>query len=705
MAIYKNKDIDVHVNSQSVEIGNIGASFYTEDKNTSSVRITIKNNKNVVDLSKIDMAPKLDLFHSDGSIFMDEKIDVILPEQGIIQYKISEQVIKHVGKVDAKLFLKNEEKSIHIANFHFFIKDSGIQEAVQKEITVNLIDDSVRRIIQGNAIELLGNNFKNDVAVDLQAYVNENKEVFKGPKGDEGKQGQRGPQGVKGDTGEQGLQGPQGIQGERGLRGEQGPQGNVGPKGEQGVQGDTGKDGEKGKSSINRARLPIMLKKQYFDNLMVPQINEQGITEQINPNNAQQIEYYFIGNIEDINKPDVKTDDFKKFKQGYVTANWTNSKLAISDAKIATYVQTENTAFALLHLYNGKPVLDKAYISPQMKAKYMNELIDAFGKRDDFYIKLEKGIILDISRRFINLKTIKSIIDEIALNKGEYLQLHFSDTEGYAIHSDLLGQTSDVPNDKYLTKLELFELIDYANDKNVMIVPDYDVPGHSKGWLDLLKAKDNATYLNVVSDFDDNLVDYWSNAKALDFVKKMIIEITTLFYQPKFGSSLLFSIGADEVPGVNNSQKEFVNFVNDVANKVYERGYMPRVWNDSFSDEGLKLLNDKIEVVYWQEGILGSNSFVERDKTLTNSNYYVLTFGPSSDGKKQGAIDNQIKYIKQHYDKETFCHKGNPYTQIDTKENLKGVAYTFWNERGGELTDEELLAQILPITKAFLNLN
>ncbi len=115
----------------------------------------------------------------------------------------------------------------------------------------------------------------------------------------------------------------------------------------------------------------------------------------------------------------------------------------------------------------------------------------------------------------------------------------------------------------------------------------------------------------------------------------MIIEITTLFYQPKFGSSLLFSIGADEVPGVNNSQKEFVNFVNDVANKVYERGYMPRVWNDSFSDEGLKLLNDKIEVVYWQEGILGSNSFVERDKTLTNSNYYVLTFGPSSDGKNK----------------------------------------------------------------------
>ena len=243
MAIYKNKDIDVSVNVDSIDKGNIKANFYTEDKGTSSIRIYLNWNKNRINLNSINMQPLLDLFHSDGSIFMDEKVDIILAEQGLIQYKITDQVIKHPGTINAKLFLKNEKESIHVANFSFNIKDSGVTDAVDKEITVNLVDDSVRRIIQENAIKLLGDGFKEDVSVELKNYVNDNAETFKGPKGDEGKQGQRGPQGVKGDTGERGLEGPQGIQGERGLRGEQGPQG---PKGLTGTKGDTGPQGPKG---------------------------------------------------------------------------------------------------------------------------------------------------------------------------------------------------------------------------------------------------------------------------------------------------------------------------------------------------------------------------------------------------------------------------------------------------------------------------
>lgn len=184
MAIYKNKDIEVNVNEKSADVGFIDTNFYTEDKSTSSIRITIKNNKRAVDLSKTNLTPKLDLFHSDGSIFMDENINIVLPEQGIIQYKISDRVIKHPGKVNAKLFLKNETQSVHVANFNFTIKDSGITDAVNKEITVNIVDDSVRRIIQENAIELLGDGFKDDVSIELKDYVTANTELFKGPNGD-----------------------------------------------------------------------------------------------------------------------------------------------------------------------------------------------------------------------------------------------------------------------------------------------------------------------------------------------------------------------------------------------------------------------------------------------------------------------------------------------------------------------------------------
>ena len=253
MAIYKNKDIDVSVNVDSIDKGNIKANFYTEDKGTSSIKIYLNWNKNRINLNSINMQPQLDLFHSDGSIFMDEPLNIIYAENGLVQYKISDNVIKHVGKVNAKLFLKNDTQSVHVADFGFNIKDSGVTDAVDKEITVNLVDDSVRRIIQENAIELLGDGFKDDVSVELKNYVNDNAETFKGPKGDEGKQGQRGPQGVKGDTGEQGLQGPrglQGIKGERGLRGEQGLKGDKGLQGPTGLKGDIGPKGDKGDTGI-----------------------------------------------------------------------------------------------------------------------------------------------------------------------------------------------------------------------------------------------------------------------------------------------------------------------------------------------------------------------------------------------------------------------------------------------------------------------
>ena len=205
MVIYKNKDIEANINERGVELGNINVNFYTEDKGTSSIRIYLNWNKNRINLNSINMQPQLDLFHSDGSIFMDEKVDIILAEQGLIQYKITDQVIKHPGTINAKLFLKNEKESIHVENFSFNIKDSGVEGAISKEININLVEDTVKKI------------------------MNEYPELFKGEKGDKG---------------EQGIQGPRGVQGERGLQGEQGLKGDTGSQGIQGFKGDKGDKGD-----------------------------------------------------------------------------------------------------------------------------------------------------------------------------------------------------------------------------------------------------------------------------------------------------------------------------------------------------------------------------------------------------------------------------------------------------------------------------
>ena len=235
MAIYKNKDIQADINERGVELGNINVNFYTEDNGTASIRIKIRNQQGVpINFNNTDMQPRLDLYAKDGSIFTNEPVDIILPEQGLIQYKVSDYVIRHEGKIDCKLFLDNGTESVHVANFYFVIKDSGITGTIGKEIKVDILQDMVRDVMSENAMGLLDDEYKDKINQDVVEYISSNPDKYKGPKGDKGEIGPQGQRGLKGDTGEQGLQGPrglQGIQGERGLRGEQGLKGDKGDTG------------------------------------------------------------------------------------------------------------------------------------------------------------------------------------------------------------------------------------------------------------------------------------------------------------------------------------------------------------------------------------------------------------------------------------------------------------------------------------------
>src|SRR5699024_4954894 len=238
MRINKNTDLEFSL-QKGTEKGGVYTNFYTEDKGSASIRIRLSSNEYYLDLTKTDLKPVLFLFHEDGSIFEIRDFINVMPDKGLIQYNLSDNVIAHAGKVKAKLFLKNTKQSVHVANFTFDIKDSGIEGAVEKEISVDIVDDAVRRIVKENAIELLGSDFEERLNRDVINHLESNPELYKGPKGDKGEQGPQGVRGLKGDTGEQGLQGPQGIQGERGIRGEQGPQG---PRGMTGAKGDKGED-------------------------------------------------------------------------------------------------------------------------------------------------------------------------------------------------------------------------------------------------------------------------------------------------------------------------------------------------------------------------------------------------------------------------------------------------------------------------------
>lgn len=204
MTINKNTDLEFSL-QEGTEKGGVYTNFYTEDKGTASIRIRLSNNNYYFDLTKTDLKPVLFLFHEDGSIFEIKDFINVMPDKGLIQYNLSNDVIAHAGKVKAKLFLKNTEQSVHVANFTFDIKDSGIEGEVAKEIKVEMLEDVVRNIMTDNAMGLLDDEYKEKINQDVVDYVASNPDKFKGPKGDNGEQGlqgEQGPPGVKGDPGE-----------------------------------------------------------------------------------------------------------------------------------------------------------------------------------------------------------------------------------------------------------------------------------------------------------------------------------------------------------------------------------------------------------------------------------------------------------------------------------------------------------------------
>lgn len=184
--LQKLKDVATNINVSTAENGFIGANFYTEDDGSACIRITIKDNNQVLDFNKTDMLPRLDLFCSDGSIFTNEPLDILIPDKGVIQYKVSDNVIAHPGRMDAKLFLANKSDSIHVANFYFTITDSGMTGPIGKEIHLESLQNLVENVMKENAIGLLDESFKSKLEKDLQTYVTENPNLFKGEKGKEG---------------------------------------------------------------------------------------------------------------------------------------------------------------------------------------------------------------------------------------------------------------------------------------------------------------------------------------------------------------------------------------------------------------------------------------------------------------------------------------------------------------------------------------
>lgn len=172
MSIYKNKDIYTNINERGVNLGNVDVTLYSRDKLTAALRIFL--NKEVkyrnetiiepVNLTQTNMLPMIDLYAEDGSIFKGEKLRIISAETGLVEYDFPRNIVDHVGKMNASIYLESEDEGVEVARFYFYIDDDGLTKRIGREISPQLFEDLLEGYLKNNS------NVFNEIESRLNAW-------------------------------------------------------------------------------------------------------------------------------------------------------------------------------------------------------------------------------------------------------------------------------------------------------------------------------------------------------------------------------------------------------------------------------------------------------------------------------------------------------------------------------------------------------
>ena len=157
-----------------------------------------------------------------------------------------------------------------------------------------------------------------------------------------------------------------------------------------------------------------------------------------------------------------------------------------------------------------------------------------------------RGLMIDVSRHFIPLGVLKRNLDGMAAAKLNVFHWHLSDNQGFRVESKKFPKLHELGSDGvYYTQDEVRELIAYARERGIRVVPEFDMPGHSTAWFvgypELASAPGPYEIERKWGVFDPAMDP--TQDKTYKFLNEFIAEMAALF------PDQYFHIGGDEVNG------------------------------------------------------------------------------------------------------------------------------------------------------------
>jgi len=292
-----------------------------------------------------------------------------------------------------------------------------------------------------------------------------------------------------------------------------------------------------------------------------------------------------------------------------------------------------------------------------------------------------RGLMIDVARHFIPVDVMKRNIDAMATVKMNVLHLHLTDNEGFRVESKTFPQLHGKgSNGDFYTQAQIKELIFFAEERGITIVPEFDMPGHTKSWfagypqlasspgpyepgppVDFHSAQqvDLKALMQLVNNAPFPAIDP-SRESTYEFIDKFIAEMSSLF------PSSFIHIGADENNGVvwrnnpsivafmkahnmQNTHELQAYFVARVNNIVAKHHKQMIGWEELFSNN----LAKDVTVQVWQNGTYTKRALEHGNPVLISKGFYLDVLMPA------------------------YVHYNNPDIPVVTGDSAKQV-------RGGE---------------------
>ena len=216
-----------------------------------------------------------------------------------------------------------------------------------------------------------------------------------------------------------------------------------------------------------------------------------------------------------------------------------------------------------------------------------------------------RGLLVDVSRHFFGKEALMTLIDEMAAYKLNVLHLHLTDDAGWRIEIPGYPKLTEIGargdhrspgtgQAQYFTAADIRELVAYAAERHIMIIPEIDMPGHSA-----------AAARAYPQFFDGNKTFNPANPESYAFIRAVFTEIARLFPAPyiHYGGDEVRDENWDKMPDVAEMKAKLGlvakhdvegHFGREVAKIIRDLGKRPMAW-----DEQVSAGADKDVLIQW----------------------------------------------------------------------------------------------------------